>query len=90
MPQHDLADAHPFQAHHLQADLLAHAPDLALFPFVQHKAQLLRVLPFHLGVLERLPIQREAVAQERKLGRWELRLHIFGDRVVVINPAQLQ
>jgi hypothetical protein len=55
--QHDFADAHAFEAYHLQAHLFAHTPDLALFAFVQHKSQLLWVLPFHFGVFKGLTVQ---------------------------------
>jgi len=59
--QHDFADAHAFEADHLQADQLAHTPDLAFFAFGQHKTQLLGVLPLDQGRLERLAIQAQAV-----------------------------
>jgi hypothetical protein len=45
VPQIDPANPHPLQACHVQADLLAHAPDLAFFALPQDKKQLLRVLP---------------------------------------------
>jgi uncharacterized protein len=42
--QHHIANPHPLQTHHFQANLLAHAADLAFLAFGQHKTQLLRVL----------------------------------------------
>ena len=87
--QHHAADAHALQADDLQADQFAHAPDLALLALGQHKAQLLRVLPFDLGRQQGLPIQAQAVAQQRELFRGENRLHVVADRVVVIDAAEL-
>ena len=55
--QHDFADAHPFEAYHFQTHMLAHTPDLAFFAFMQHKAQLLGILPFHFGVFKGLTVQ---------------------------------
>jgi hypothetical protein len=50
----------------LQADQLAHAADLALLAFAQDEAQLVLVLPAHLGRLQdaKLAIEREAVVEQ--------------------------
>src|SRR5258706_12594177 len=58
------ADAHAFQAGHVQAHEFAHAPDLALLALAQHEPQLIAVLPGDLGGLERYVIQAQAVIQQ--------------------------
>ena len=62
LPKLDVSNTYALEAHDLKADLLAHAANLALFPFGQDKAKLLWVLPFHLGTFERFAIQAQAVA----------------------------
>jgi len=74
--QHHIANPHPLQAHHLQANLLTHAADLALFAFGQHKAQLLGVLPVHFGAFQRLVVQTQTEAQSGQQGGREGALHI--------------
>ena len=49
MAQRNAADAHPLQADDLQADRLAHAPDLTFPAFTQHETQLIFVLPADLA-----------------------------------------
>ncbi len=72
----DTADAHPLEPGHKQADLLAHAADLALFAFLQHKPQLLRVLPLDARRPQRLAVQAQTVAQQGEFFRRESGLHI--------------
>ena len=60
----DAADADALEAGDFQADQLAHAADLALLAFAQDKAQLVLVLPAHLGRLQRLAVEREAVVEQ--------------------------
>ena len=57
IPQRDTANTNAFEAHHLEAHLLAHAPDLALFALGQDEAKLLRILPLNQGRFEFLAIQ---------------------------------
>ena len=59
--QADAAHANSLEAHHLQTHLLAHAPNLTFLAFFENKAKLLWVLPFHLGRLQGLAIQTEAM-----------------------------
>ena len=56
LPQLDVPNADALEAHDLKADLFAHATNLALFAFGQHKAKLLWVLPFHLCTFEGLAV----------------------------------
>ena len=52
--QAHLADAHALERSYFQPHSFAHAADLALFAFNQHKAQLLGVLPIDLCGFEGL------------------------------------
>jgi hypothetical protein len=56
LPQLDAPNADALEADHLKAHLFAHAANLALFAFGQHKAKLLWVLPFNLCALQGLSV----------------------------------
>ena len=56
LPQLDVPNADAFEADNLQANLFAHAANLAFFAFGQNKAKLLWVLPFHLCTFEGLAV----------------------------------
>ena len=62
--QSDAADAHAFQAGDIQADCFAHATDLALLAFAQHKAQLVVALARDSGGLERDAVQAQAMIEQ--------------------------
>src|SRR5574343_1304966 len=79
LPQRHAAHADALEADHLEADLFAHAADLALLAFLEHEAQLLGVLPVHLRGLERLAVQAQAMAQAGQLFAREHGLHILAD-----------
>jgi hypothetical protein len=53
------------QAHDTQPHGLAHAADLALLAFDEDEAQLLGVLPIHLGGLQGLAVQRLRPCRKR-------------------------
>ena len=76
VPQVHAANAHALKARHKQANLLAHAANLALFAFREHKAQLLGVLPADLRWLQWLAVQAQSVAQQAQLVSRENVLHI--------------
>src|SRR3990167_690224 len=86
--QCDTADTDAFQAHHLQAHLLAHAANLALLALGQHGGQLLGVLPFHLGGFQWLAVQAQTVAQAFEQFVRKNGLHVGADGVVLVNFLQ--
>lgn len=63
LPSVTLPMRYALEPHHLEPHQLAHAANLASSAFGQDKAQLLGVLPLHLGRLERLTVQAQAMAQ---------------------------
>src|SRR5690606_20060082 len=83
--ERDPADAHTLQAGHLEADQLAHAPDLALAPFAQHEAQLVLVLPGHLGRPQLDAVEPQAVAQALQTLGGDAALH--ADQLLLLDRA---
>lgn len=76
MPLRQVAQPHPPDAHALepgnaQAHQFAHAPDLPLAPLLEHKAELLRVGPGHLGRTQCLAIQIKAMIEQGQAARIE-------------------
>ena len=61
--EHHAADADALKCGDLKAHELAHASDLTLTTFAQHKSQLFFVLPADLGGLERYAIENQPEMQ---------------------------
>ncbi|MEO5338727.1 MAG: hypothetical protein H7841_17855 [Magnetospirillum sp. WYHS-4] len=55
------ADAHALQADDLEPDQLAHAADLAFFPFPQNEVELIFILPGHYGGQQFFTVQAQTV-----------------------------
>src|SRR3546814_12988961 len=64
--QHYAPHAYALQTDDFQADLFAHAPNLALLAFLQDETQLIVVLPAYLRALQRFAIQRQTVIEHRQ------------------------
>lgn len=62
--EHDAADADSFQPNYFESNEFAHAADLPFFPFVEHKAQLIFVLPGDFCGLQFLSVEAESVVQQ--------------------------
>ena len=71
------ADAYALQARHLQADELAHAPDLTLFPLAQYEAQLISALLGDMSRFEGDAIQAQTVIEQFKPLVIELAFHAY-------------
>ena len=87
IPQHHTPNADALQAHHMQANLFAHAADLALFSLDQHEAQLLGIHPLHLSRLERLVLQAKAMAQAGELFGREHSLHVLRHHALALGTV---
>src|SRR3546814_7358831 len=62
--QHYAPHAYALQTDDFQADLFAHAPNLALLAFLQDETQLIVVLPAYMRALQRFAIQRQTVIEQ--------------------------
>src|SRR3546814_6898801 len=60
------SDLYALQTDDFQADLFAHAPNLALLAFLQDETKLIVVLPAYLRALQRFAIQRQTVIEHRQ------------------------
>ena len=65
----DLADAHPLEARHAQADLFAHATNLSLATFLENEAQLFRIGPGHLRRPQGLAVEFQPVIEQGQAAR---------------------
>jgi hypothetical protein len=87
LPQSDAADAYAFESQNLEVYELAHAPDLPFLAFLQHKAQLIAVLPAHARVLECGAVQAQAMVEKLEAARSKLALH--PDEIFFLDSAVL-